>query len=332
MKFLENKNYYQEVKRCFESDEDLNIAVAFWGIDSVPLFTKNKPIKLICNLESTACNPAAIEQIQKVDNVEIKSNPKLHAKVLIQKSVAIIGSANISINGLAMESNEVTGWIESGLKTHDQEIISKSKEWFNKLWKLSNHITDSDIKKYKEKWKSRRRNRPIKQHKTSLIEAATNDIDAFKDREIYFVIYRDNNLSNDAQETFNEIKKDYTLKSNQLACYENWLELPDNAYVIDLYYGPKGGKAVYGIYEMPPDPIVGNFTYEEDGSKGNVKICFRRKNIYGCTISKKDKENIKNNIKNLWEYSRKRGFTSSEADSCIIPFVTGIKVINGNDI
>jgi hypothetical protein len=327
MKFLTNSNYYTEVKNCFDNDESLDIAVAFWGIDAIPLFTKNKEIRIVCNLESTACNPKVIEIVRKYKNVKIKSNKQLHAKVLIQKSRLISGSANISINGLAMQGDEIHGWVESGIKTKNRKMISESSVWFDNLWESSHNISLLDIRKYKKIWKNRRKNRPMLiKKKTSLLEAATSDISLFNDRNIYFVIYRNDNLSSDASEIFEEVKKEYTPLSEEISCYEGCLELPDNADIISLYYGPRGGGYIdgNGIYEMPSTPLVEKFIYKEDDSEGSIKLCFIKNKLYGYSLTGNDKKIIKNRIKALWKY----GQQLPEDELCIIPFVEGMKIIN----
>lgn len=134
MKFLHNRNYRQEIEQLFENDEELDIAIAFFGKDALSFFKKTrKKIRIICNLESGACNPNLIEEVGKLDNITIKTNSKLHAKILIQKSTVLIGSANMSANGLSLEGKEIEGWFEAGILTSDENIINNSQEWFKHL-------------------------------------------------------------------------------------------------------------------------------------------------------------------------------------------------------
>ncbi len=111
MKFLSKENYHGEIERAFSNNESLDIAVAFWGKDALSLFDPKpeKKIRIVCNLESSACNPFLIKKLREYGNIHVKTNKYLHAKVLLQKSLAIIGSANISANGLSFEDSELNG-------------------------------------------------------------------------------------------------------------------------------------------------------------------------------------------------------------------------------
>jgi len=320
MKFLDKSNYADEVKACFDNDAPLNIAVAFWGIDSLSLFKSNKKIRIICNLESTGCNPKAIEKIMDKTNVEIKTLRTLHAKILVQNDVAIVGSANISINGLSLEKDETIGWHEAGIKTTDAETIKETDSFFKKMWELSKNIEKSELDKYKELWKNRRKNRPLLNKKASLLESAMSDIEVFKEREIYFVIYTNEKLSEEAEKTFENAKEQYSALSKEVGCYEDWSDLPDNAFLIDIYYGPKEGVYVNGLYETPSDPLVETFE-SADGLDGNIKLCFKKKNIFDLKLTGDDYELIKKNIKSLLSYHQCGDI------GCIIPFIDGIKAL-----
>lgn len=152
MKFINNKNYHKEIENLFSKEENLDIAVAFFGKDAIKLFNdaKNKKIRVVCNLESGACNPFLIENILKISNVHVKTNHRLHAKTLIVNDTVIIGSANISSNGLSLEGNESSGWIETGVLTSSINIVSESKIWFDHVWNDSLKVVHNDLGKYKK--------------------------------------------------------------------------------------------------------------------------------------------------------------------------------------
>jgi HKD family nuclease len=322
MEFLSEKKYQNKIKHFFSNKNPLDIAVAFWGKDALSLFKpgSDKTVRLICNLESSACNPIIIKKLMDYNKVTVKTNSRLHAKVLLQQNELIIGSANISANGLSLEGSELNGWIEAGVLTDDDSIIKNASNWFSSLWKFSEIITEEKLALALEKWEKRRNQRDVKTHQMSLLNAASNNIANFEDREIYFVMYRDGNLSSEASVKLEDVKQVHTNLSEKVECYEGWRELPDNAYLIDIYYGPRKGVQVTGIYWTPDDPIVEDFNYN-DGSTGDIKICFKKNLVFGYKITAKDKEVIKSHVDVLWNYDQ-------DESSSIIPFVDGVELLN----
>ena len=324
MSFIADVENSKLIDGFLKDELALNIAVAFLGKDAWKYFENSKnSISIICNLESGATNPCVVQKLMDKKNIEIKTNPQLHTKVYIGEDKLIVGSSNLSANGLSYEDDEIRGWIEASLTSCDKKEIDQANIWYRKIWEASKNIQPSDIKKYKEIWKNRRNNRPmIQQQNKSLIDAAIADSKAFEDRGIYFGIYSEN-LSEEANKKFDEIKEEYLSIPEQLACFEDWEELPDNAYIISLYYDSDTDEKEFdGIYRMPAEPLIEKFE-KDNKTKGSIKICFDKKNIYGYTLKKEDQEIILGKINELYEYVDKR--------SCV-PFIKGIKIINKNNI
>ena len=302
MKYLHNDNYYEEVNKLFENNDELDIAVAFLGYGSKLLFDVNKninkKIRVICNFESGACNPNLVEQLIRYKNITIKSYAHLHAKTLIQNSSVIIGSANLSANGLSLEGAELTAWAEVGILLNDDKVISESKSWFEDLWNKSSLITVNEIQKQKVNWRKRRKSRPFiepENSKNSLIETALSG-EQLTDREIYFAIYYDF-ASVEAETTFQEIK--FNEKTHDLIdFYEDWLTLPDNANLISIHVGPRGGIEIDGLFETPENPITQQFI-NANQKTSSIKICFSKSEIEGYKLSINDMKMIKQNFKYL---------------------------------
>lgn len=296
MKLLTSENYFDEVKKLFSNESELDIAVAFLGYDVLDLFeeSKNKKIRLLCNFESGACNPHLITKLRELPNIELKSDSHLHSKLAVQDEVAIIGSANYSANGLSLEGAELSAWSELGLRVRNSKVINESKSWFSDLWSKAKKITDSDISRQLENWKSRRSTRPLINTDQSLIEVALNEHPQFLDRDIYFAIYREF-ASTEASIAFDEVAEESVSTDGTLSFYENWPELPDNSYLISLYVGPRGGLNFDGLYYMPSKPIIRSFS-AEDGSESTIKICAPIDNIMGYKLTGKDKKQIKDKL------------------------------------
>lgn len=105
-----------------KTDPKAVVAVPFWGIGAVATLglTTDDPIRILCNLGHPGCNPDVIEDIHNLD-IEIRTHPRLHAKIYATERVAIVGSSNVSTNGLTVEGKESRGWIEANVYSDDQD-------------------------------------------------------------------------------------------------------------------------------------------------------------------------------------------------------------------
>jgi hypothetical protein len=260
----------------------------------------NKPIRIVCNLESGACNPYLIRKVLGLDNITVKTNSRLHAKTLIQKDRAIIGSANISANGLSFEDEETSGWLETGLLTTAPEVISDSNKWFHDLWQGSHSFSVEELDGYIEKWKSKRDFRTLEKTKLSIFDAALRNKDAFKDRKIYFAIYRDDSSSDEAVEAYEDAKLSSGSFGEQFDFYEDWSDLPCNSYLINIYVGPKYRVRIDGITKTHHKTLINEFV-KEDGEKGEITLMYKEDNIQGHKLSNEDKVIIRGNIKGLFQ-------------------------------
>ncbi|MGL5250759.1 MAG: hypothetical protein ACRC7P_06740, partial [Enterovibrio sp.] len=133
-------------------------------------------------------------------------------------------------------------------------------------WEESIEVTPADIDRQRENWTRRRDKRPIfNKKKQSLIEAALDNPDMFLDRNIYFAIYSCGG-SKEALEAFEQIDN-----NQKLDFFENWKELPDDAYLMSIYLGPRGGIRFEGVQYMPNVPTIKKII--QDGMESNIKIC-----------------------------------------------------------
>lgn len=298
MKFLRKNNYLDSVKEVFSSDKELGIAVAFWGSDSIELFEKmqSSKIRLVCNLESGACNPKVIEYLLNHDSVDLRTHAWLHAKVLVNSDQAIIDSANISANGLSFEGSETEGWQEAGIVTTSQEIITETNEWFENIWLESVPITNEMLEKCVESWKKKRDNRlklnKKQNSKQTLIRAAIERPEDFKDRKIFIVGYRED-VSKEARETIEKEKAkiENAALREKIDYYDRWESIPDDAGIVDIFADPDGRLELEGFYTTPETPIVIPYV-DADGDKGSIKICYRTDKIQGYKASVKSDSEI----------------------------------------
>lgn len=292
MEFIDSIKYKRVVDELFSNNENLDLAVAFLGIDAKDFFKKNKGknIRYVCNFESGVCNPYLIEELYNQENIELKSNPLLHAKIFIQDSSILIGSANLSANGLSLEGTEQTAWQEVGVLSSNNTLINNSKSWFNDIWTSlkSKEITIDDINNQKENWEKRRSTRPIVKNGAakSLISEALNG-NALKNRNIHFAVYHEF-ASKEATDEFNN----ETNNSTSLDFFEDWPNLPDHSYLISIYCDANQDLSIDGLRYMPKEPMLKTFQYK-DGSKAEIKTCKIIKNIEGFKLTAADKKIIR---------------------------------------
>jgi PLD-like domain len=80
------------------------VAVPFWGrggVQSLGL-QRGSNVRIICNLDHPGCNPNVFEELCVLE-IEVKTHRRLHAKICVTPTIAIVGSSNVSTNGLTVE-------------------------------------------------------------------------------------------------------------------------------------------------------------------------------------------------------------------------------------
>jgi hypothetical protein len=138
------------------------IAVPFWGKDAIKILGlgRRENVRIICNLNSTACNPHVIENLKKVKGVSIRSHARLHAKIYAGPKFVIVGSSNASTNGLTEEGDAALGWIEANLATDNLKVVQLVRKLFEELWNSgeTTPIDASALSRAKIAYKNRPRN------------------------------------------------------------------------------------------------------------------------------------------------------------------------------
>lgn len=303
--FVTSSAYEKVVKSISEEDGELLAAVAFWGrgADSIIKPRLGQSIKLICNLASGATNPEVIDALRNRKGISLRQHDRLHAKVIVGRRRALVGSANLSSNGLNLEGGEISGWEEAGLVTADPKHLGAIKEWFNWMWGESRPITDAEVEDARRKWKERRATRVEKGSPNSrngfLFERL--GCEELVDRRIYLTIYS-GWISDEAKRAYRKYEEmlmgQKASKSAKLPpMYENWQELPKEAQLIDLYYGPRGALKCHGVFTRTHDI---KFIYR-DGSEGHLAVCRRDDQIMGYSFRPKEAERFAKDLRHYIE-------------------------------
>jgi hypothetical protein len=154
MVFLEGQPLKDKVRYVLAGD-NVNCAVAFWGMGAEAYFQFGDPakkVRIICNLDMGGTNPKVIRLL--LLNHSVKQSDLLHAKVYISDLGAVIGSANMSINGLGVEGNSGAKWEEAAIFTNDETIIREVRSWFDNL--ETNEISADDLERAQKKFDTRK--------------------------------------------------------------------------------------------------------------------------------------------------------------------------------
>ena len=304
--FVTSAGYKDAVREILTEPGETSMAVAFWGHGSHLLLDgRCGTARVICNLSSGATNPEPIELLLKMANVQLRHHDYLHAKVVISRNSALVGSANISSNGLNLEGEELGGWEEAGVLTRNTEDVQVVKSWFDALWSKSRSIEVGDIEEAKVKWKLRRANRIGMPGKTPnqgfSLEAIA--VEELSDRAVVVAIYKDW-VSDEAKAAYRVKYEEITgvpmAKSARLPpMYENWRSLPKDVQIVDVYYGKRSVKC-FGILTRTLDI---EFKYK-DKTSGHLAICRKDTDLLGYKFQSSDATRfaaaLKPHIESIW--------------------------------
>ena len=246
--FVIEQGYLQAVKDVLKSQNKdvVYLAVAFWGkgaellFDSLP---KGVEVRVICNLTSGGTNPQTIRTLQALGfPVSVRQLNDLHAKVVCGDKVAVIGSANCSSNGLALQGQQCEGWREAGVVTKAAEVLTDVRLWLDTLWQAAQDIDEADLALAQENW-DRRRALVNKEDTCRFIFDERHGKDYWEGKRVYLAIHCGDKASNQAVQEYEKIKQREDRNATAenfgesiLSFYEQWPELPLDAVLVQVWY------------------------------------------------------------------------------------------------
>lgn len=175
---------HQLAKRFRDLTRDggsLYVAVAFWGKGAIKKLGLSPASRgrVICNLESPACNPHEIKALVELGHIKVRSHPRLHAKLYAGKGFVIVGSSNVSTNGLNEDGRAAAGWIEANLLTNDKSTTEVCAAMFADIWdRATRRVTVKMADEAIRIWRPIKGARPLSA--MSLFEAVRADPAAFE--------------------------------------------------------------------------------------------------------------------------------------------------------
>lgn len=135
----------------------------------------SKLVQVICDLSSGACNPEPIKELMSAanDKVQVRTLCGLHAKVWICGLEVIVGSANVSANGLGFDDpSSMKGNVEAAIEVRDADIAEKVTSWFSEQWERVDcvEVTECEIERAVDLWTARGSSSFVKKVKDSCNE------------------------------------------------------------------------------------------------------------------------------------------------------------------
>ncbi len=145
------------IRGLLGTEKKLRIAVAFIGDGASQLIgSQAVSVKIICNLNMGGTNPYEVQNlIDRFGQDSVRHIDNFHAKLYCGEQYAIVGSANMSNNGLG---NQPYALREAGYKFNlglsDSDV---GLNWFDLQWGQANSVSSADLAKAKAQWNKRDR-------------------------------------------------------------------------------------------------------------------------------------------------------------------------------
>jgi hypothetical protein len=278
-KFLDTSTTEAEVREILAPNEPIRAAVAYWGDGAVKKLgiKKGQNLTVICDLLSGCCNPAEIERLRKaIGRRRVLTRDRLHAKVWLGKTAAILGSSNASASGLCFEGDEATSLVEANTLIQEPGIIAALGLWWDqKVLPGARQITDDDLRRAAELFRRRRQVRPVPLQYSDLLTALRAEPNAFSDRDLYVWVYPHGNFDAWVEAAGKAAKN---LHNNSRIEY--WQDVenppPPASYIID--FNSEGSRPSWsGIYRILADQPV----YVPVGNEGTLLLATRVNSFAG---------------------------------------------------
>jgi hypothetical protein len=265
LELLREYDVAKRFRKLKKSAPESIVAAPFWGKGALALLGigGGQKFQIVCNLQSSACNPYVIEDLKNAQGVTVRSHPQLHAKIYATNKFAIIGSSNASSNGLAIEG-QPESWIEANVISDDPTIVGSAFALFQEIWDspTTSKITNAALTEAKKLWDNRPKQQP-RVTATSLLAACREQPELFE--AVYLAVY-DEGLGPEGSRKLKDFKKSQRHPSTALnendirnAWGYQFEDMPEGAWLIDFDCIRK--PIVHG-YARITSPLV---AFEADG-------------------------------------------------------------------
>lgn len=318
--FVRPDQYQSVVATVVAEEPRLDVAVAFWGEDAdVHIHPEiSKPIRMIVNLRSGGTNPwmikGLLKRAKKNPHIEIQQCDRLHAKVIVGEANLVVGSANLSRNGLGLEGQELAHWLEAGIHTTTADEVRAAQQWFELLWTSAETrvITDDDLKAAIVAYNRNRNARPDYSPKGPFTFAKylPHELEV---RDAYALIYNsrpceeaDQASDRYHQQIVAEQGGDKGRRPSKHWNFESWpnaLDTTGKYEYLCLFLENDGELVVDGVCRMTGLRIL--FEYGDEGGEGWVDLARPTSTLMGHSLKRAQREalalELGPSISDIWE-------------------------------
>jgi len=285
--FLPGVSIRDEIRKLVHRSSRVWVAVAYWGAGATEWLDlkarKQRDVIVVCDLMSGACNPDEIASLRRhLGERFVLKLDRLHAKTWLGDKCAIVGSANISANGLGFEATELAGLIEASMYSEDIATVEAVDHWFKSdVLPNATQISEADIRVARRRWKDRRANRPICSSSGSLLDALKRSPSDFSDRNFLVWIYDEGELSANAERELQRARKER--RNQRIYAWEN-VEPgpPPGSIIVDFWADGSGRVKGQGLWQVLHDePLI------RMGPGKNVLLCRQVMKAFGFPLGDK---------------------------------------------
>ncbi|QQD55329.1 phospholipase D family protein [Pseudomonas fluorescens BBc6R8] len=311
--FIGPEQYPKALRAMVAQEASLDVAVAFWGdgADATIHPDGGKPLRVICNLRSGGTNPAVIkllvDRAKAMAHVQIRQSDRLHAKLVVGPTSAIIGSANVSANGLGFEGVEVAHWLEAAIQTVERDEVESAQEWFNRLWLStdSRPITYQDLADATETYEKNRDGRPDYSRKGPFTFDNYSVAD-LEGRNAYALLYTSRPgpeaearaKQHEDEQLIEHGSKEQGGEGVERWSFETWpdsLDTTEKNEYLCIIWNENGGVAVDGACRMTGTKL--SFIYEGSNKDGWVDLAKPSITLLGRRLLQVDRQRIAKSVR-----------------------------------
>ena len=329
MKFLNEDQILDSIRKLTKRKGPIRIAVAYWGKKSPQatglidrIANSSKSVKIICDLRSGACNPAPIKRLRK-SKASIKTFDNMHAKVWICGADVIVGSANVSANGLGFD-NDPSGNIEAAIHANSSEFAAIARNWFDALWDRSDEITDNHIRWAEDQWTERSNTGKTRRaQRKFLLEQVRSGGNLRGFDNVHIVAWResDDELSKDgeaflqggAKDSYTEDEWENDDRRDHYACdLEIEWKFKKNQVFLDFTAPPGDDRKLTfkGIYRI----VSGAQEFHETRNE-KIVLCYKELDCKGHIFAESEQKEL---AKLIEEYLNENGWKENRPDGNLL--------------
>ncbi|MGK8855474.1 phospholipase D family protein [Pseudomonas aeruginosa] len=261
--FVPPDEYKRRLEQLLDEEHDLSLAIAFWGEGAAELISSRsgKRFRILCNLMTGGTNPYVIRDICKLaqssgDYIQIRQCDRLHAKIVVGINQALVGSANVSGNGLGLGGRDAAHWLEAGVLTSDEAVVGGARSWFDELWWSTDarKIRKEDIEAAARIWTQNRRGWRLPGDPNEEFDLRSFSVADLEGLPAYVLLYR-SRVSVEATKASEEYERLQTESAGSMEWwpFESWpMNLSDEKDVdhLSIYYVTNGRVIVDGACRM----------------------------------------------------------------------------------